>query len=301
MIEDELRRALHDHTAGVEGQRPGWADVEGRAGRIVAHRRRRMALTSLSAAAAIALIVAAVAVFNDGGGGGKVRTVAPAQTTTTEATTTTTESTTTTTTQATTTTVAVIPDPESVGGIYPDSAEYARVGAAKFRDPVDTALAFARDYVGMKSPVASEPAEGPTPTSRRVTIRANNRAGITTVVVVAQLGGGDGPWTVTGARAASIVLDDPVREEVITSPTKLSGSAHAFEGHVNVEVRDGGMKAGRSLGETFVIGGGDERRPFEGSISFRRASKKYGALVLFESSAEDGSPLAATVIPVAFR
>lgn len=300
MIEDELRRALHDHTAGVEGQRPGWADVEGRAGRMVAHRRRRMALTGLSAAAAIALVVAAVAVLNDGDGG-KVRTVAPAQTTTTEATTTTTASTTTTTAQVTTTTAPVIPDPESVGGIYPDSAEYDRVGAATFRDPVDTALAFARDYVGMTSPIASEAAEGPTPTSRRVTIRPNARAGITTVVVVAQIGGGQGPWTVTGARAASIVLDDPVREEVITSPTKLSGSAHAFEGHVNVEVRDGGMKAGRSLGETFVTGGGDERRPFEGSISFRRATKKYGALVLFESSAEDGSPLAATVIPVAFR
>lgn len=299
MIEDELRRALHEHTAGVDGRRPGWADVEHRAGRIVAHRRRRMALTGLSAAAAIALVLAAAVVLSDDGSG-KVRTVAPAQTTTTEATTTT-QPTTTTTAQATTTTVASVPDPESVGGIYPDKAEYDRVGAAKFNDPVKTALAFARDYVGMTSPIASGPTEGPTPTTRRVTIRPNARAGITTVVVVAQIGGERGPWTVTGARAPSIVLDDPVREEVITSPTKLSGSAHAFEGHVAVQVRDGGMKAGRLLGETFVTGGGDERRPFEGSVSFRRPTKKYGAVVLLEPSAEDGSPLAATVVLVAFR
>jgi len=87
----------------------------------------------------------------------------------------------------------------------------------------------------------------------------------------------------------------------VSSPLALTGRASAFEGHVDVSVREDAMVAGASLGEGFVTGRGDgELGPFSGQIAFRPPSRPGGAVVFFERSAADGQVLRATVVRVRF-
>jgi hypothetical protein len=301
MNENDLRTALHQHTETVDAARPaaGWNDVEARASHLAGQRRARMAAVGLAAAVVIALLAVGVGALTGDDGPKRVRTAdRPDETTsTTESSTTTTP--TTDPAAGTSSTVPTPPDPETVGGIYPDYAEYQRSGTARYGNPVDTALAFAKEYVGMKTPLAGKAVNGAKPGTKKVSIRPNSRASLTTVVELSPVGEG-GPWTVTGSHTDSITLDDPAANDAIGSPTHLAGSALAFEGHVVVEVRDGGQKAGKALGRTFVTGGGDIKRPFDGYVSFTKASKAHGGLLLWEDSAEDGAPISATVIRVAF-
>jgi hypothetical protein len=301
MNENDLRTALHQHTEAVDAHPPaGWGDVEARASHMAGQRRARMAAVGLAAAVVIALLAVGVGALTGDDGPKRVRTAdRPDETTTTESPTTTTP-TTSAPAEVTSSTVPAIPDPESVGGIYPDLAEYQRSGTAEYADPVATATAFAKDYVGMKTPLAGKATAGAKPGTKRVSIRPNSRASLTTVVELSPVGGEGGPWTVTGSHTDSITLDDPTANDAIGSPTHLSGSALAFEGHVVVEVRDGGQRAGKSLGRTFVTGGGDIKRPFDGSVSFTKPAKPHGGLLLWEDSAEDGAPISATLIRVAF-
>ena len=114
-------------------------------------------------------------------------------------------------------------------------------------------------------------------------------------------GGDDGPWTVVRADAADIAVGTPAAKDRVTSPAQLRGTALAFEGNVNVEVREDGMLAGQSLGEGFVTGGGGPAAPFDGTIAFTTPTKPGGAVVFFERSSADGQGvLRATVVRVAF-
>ena len=66
---------------------------------------------------------------------------------------------------------------------------------------------------------------------------------------------------------------------------------------VNVVLADG---AAEPIGTGFVTGGGDELRPFEGSIDRRPTEVARGALVLFTRSMEDGAVWSAAVVRIAF-
>jgi hypothetical protein len=192
----------------------------------------------------------------------------------------------------------VVADPVSVGGIYPDADAYSRNGASSYAEPKTAARAFARDYVGMKTPLL-----GPFRTTGagtgQMVLRADTRVAISTTLTLAQVGQG-GPWTVTRAAAPTIRIDAPRRNDVLTSPAHLTGAAHAFEGAVHVEVRQDGMRAGSALGTGSVVGGGDEMRPFDGTVAFRPPSTPAGALLLTERSGMDGAPLVATTVRVRF-
>ncbi len=125
----------------------------------------------------------------------------------------------------------------------------------------------------------------------------------TFTVVVGQLGAqpGSGPWSVVGVTSPNIVVTRPGARDKATSPVRVTGQAHAFEGTVNVEVREDGMLAGQSLGRGFVTGGGDALRPFSGDITFRSPTKPAGAIVFVERSAADGQGiLRAAVVKVRF-
>jgi hypothetical protein len=80
---------------------------------------------------------------------------------------------------------------------------------------------------------------------------------------------------------------------------EVRGNALAFEGNVEVEVRADGQVG--ALGTGFVTGGGDQMRPFSGSISFETPGAPFGALVLFTRSAENGQVWEATAFRVALR
>jgi spore germination protein GerM len=205
--------------------------------------------------------------------------------------------------------------PATFAGIWPFATkaeldEYAAGSDRTFRDPVRTAREFMTKYVGMDNPV-----DFPTRTTGPGTVEVpmgprygegrtplpNPRARFT--VVVSQLGpqGPSGPWTVVEVNAPDIVVTTPRALDRISSAAPLTGQAHAFEGTVNVEIREDGMLAGRSLGEGFVTGGGDMRRPYMGSVAFRSPSKPAGAVVYTELSAADGQNiLQAAVVRVRF-
>jgi hypothetical protein len=203
----------------------------------------------------------------------------------------------------------------SFAGIWPFATKaeldaYAAGADRTYRDPVATARDFAAKYVGMDNPVdfrsrSIGPGMVEVPIGPRYseghTPLANPQA--TFGVVVRQLGAQDasGPWTVVEATALDISLSTPKALDKVASPVRLTGQAHAFEGTVNVQVREDGMVAGQALGRGVVTGGGDVKRPYSGDVAFRSPTKVAGAIVLTELSAADGQGiLQATVVKVRF-
>ena len=110
--------------------------------------------------------------------------------------------------------------------------------------------------------------------------------------------GSDNSWWVLGAGTAAIRLTEPVWNASITSPVALKGTAMAYEGTVQTQVREDDNS--KPLGEGYVTGRGDAMGPFSGSLAFAKATSKYGAVVLFTISAKDGSVVEASVIRVRF-
>ena len=186
------------------------------------------------------------------------------------------------------------------GGIWPfaTAAEvraYEAGSEQTFRDPVATARAFAERYLGITGAVTfdfrpSGNGAGDVPVGFRGEAgRPSSQP--TTVVQVRQLGAGGatGAWTAVGATSPDIEVDSPATGGTISSPVAVTGRARAFEGTVQVEVREDGMTFGQSLGSTFVTGRGDGvLGPFSGSVAYRSPSKPGGAVVFFERSVADG-------------
>ncbi|MDQ4091747.1 MAG: GerMN domain-containing protein [Actinomycetota bacterium] len=206
------------------------------------------------------------------------------------------------------------PDTPASVGIWPfavrsDVAAYEPGADRTFTDPVATARAFATRYLGMDNPVdfgfragagGGTVALGPRYGEGRTPL-PNPQPTFT--AVLQQLGGQGttGYWTVSEVTSPNIVVTAPAAGTKVGSPVRLTGQAHAFEGNVNVEVREDGMLAGQSLGKGFVTGGGDMLRPFNGSVGFRAPSKPAGAVVFTEVSPADGQGiLRAAVVRVFF-
>ena len=208
------------------------------------------------------------------------------------------------------------PPATTFGGIWPfaSAAEmeaYGRGRDTTFRDPAATAKEFAGRYLGLASPVtfpfrtsAAGHADVPVGfgTGEGGAVLPDPKP--TTVVRLRQLAGEgpSAPWTVVGASADQIVVDQPGGDiPAVRSPVRVTGRASAFEGTVSVEVREDGMVLGQSLGRGFVTGRGDGGLgPFSGEIGFRPPTRPAGAVVFFEQSMADGSALRATVVRVAF-
>ncbi len=122
--------------------------------------------------------------------------------------------------------------------------------------------------------------------------------GPTTVV---ELQRGSTGWSVLGTRSRSIRLASPAAGAWIASPVTISGRASAFEGTVQVAVKEVRKDQSRVLGSGFVTGSGTaELGPFSGRIAFHDASSASGWLVLFTDSAADGGIQEATAVPVHF-
>ena len=205
--------------------------------------------------------------------------------------------------------------PAAFAGIWPFATKaeldaYAAGAERTYRNPVTTARDFMTKYVGMDNPV-DFPARTTAAGQMEVPVGPRYAEGRTPLanpqarfgVIVRQLGAqdADGPWTVTEVVAFNIVPTAPKALDRITSPVRLTGQAHAFEGNVNVQIREDGMLAGQSLGKGFVTGGGDQRRPYSGDVAFRAPTKPGGAIVYTELSAADGQNIMqAAVVKVRF-
>jgi hypothetical protein len=203
----------------------------------------------------------------------------------------TTEPATTASTAAPTTATTPTPTPgDTATAVFPDPSTSVR-----FDDPVAAARAFAVDFVGFTDPVVGEFMQGD---ARSGEVEVRPRAdGPATTVFVRQLGADD-TWWVLGSATGGITLDTPAAGDTVTSPVALTGRALAFEGNVEVEVREDGAR--EPIGTGFVTGGGDVERPFDGQVEFSAPTADRGALVLLTRSAEDGRVWQAAVTRLQF-
>jgi hypothetical protein len=193
-------------------------------------------------------------------------------------------------TTTTTTTGGPISVDEASTVVWPDPA-----GNRRFGQPAEAAQSFAVDLVGFENPLVGSFRRGDN-RSGEVEIRGR-AAGPATTVAVRQLS--DDSWWVLGASADDIELDDPIAGTAIDHPLRLVGRASAFEGTVQVAVFKRGSTT--PLGEGFVTGAaGPQLGPFDGFVSWRNPGGGWGSVVLFTSSAENGSVEQAVAIPVGF-
>ena len=170
--------------------------------------------------------------------------------------------------------------------------------SVRFTDPVEAAASYATDFLGFTEPVLGEFRAGDS-RSGEVEVRAGDDVELVTVVSVRQLGT-DGDWWVLGSAAENIVVDEPETLAVVESPLTLSGSALAFEGTVEVELRSDGD--GEAIAIGFVTGSGPpEAGPFEGTIEFDSPGPGAGALVFISRSPADGSVLEASALRIFFE
>jgi hypothetical protein len=193
-------------------------------------------------------------------------------------------------TTAPTTRTTVAPGPtDTATAVFPFATSDIR-----YDDPVDAARGFAVDFVGFTDPLIGEFMQGDA-RSGEVEVRPMADGPVTTVFV-RQLGS-DGTWWVLGSATANITADTPRAGDAISSPVAVSGRALAFEGAVNVEVRQDGD---RPLGSGVVTGGGDVARPFSGEIGFSAPSASHGAVVFLTRNEADGRVWEAAVLRVSF-
>jgi hypothetical protein len=164
----------------------------------------------------------------------------------------------------------------------------------RFADPIEAVTSFATDYLGFTDLVVGEYQAGDS-RSGEVEIRTG-AAQLSTTVFVRQLTADDS-WWVLGAAAESIAIDEPEQGAVVESPLTISGSASAFEGTVDVELR--ADDNGEPIYVGFVTGGGaPSRAPFSDTIEFTSPGAGGGALVLFSRSSEDGRVLEASALRI---
>jgi hypothetical protein len=253
--------------------------------------RRRWLYAAVAAVAALIVVGIGVLAFQ----GDDEDTATDETTTTTEApeeTTTTTEApeetTTTEAPEETTTTTA--PPVDASTAVFPFAEDEQR-----FDDPLELAEAYAEGVLGFVDPLYSEFRQGDS-RSGEVGVRPIEN-GPETILLLRQLGADD-TWWVLGAVSENIVVEEPEANEVLTSPVTLRGQARAFEGTVNVDLWTD--RADEPLVETFVTGGGDQMRPFEGTLTFDQPETRFGSLILRAYDADTGGVWEATVLRVRF-
>ena len=167
----------------------------------------------------------------------------------------------------------------------------------RYADPVEAAVGFASDYLGFVDPIASEFMAGDS-RSGEVEIRSAGTQ-LTTVVFVRQLTEDDS-WWILGAASENITIDEPEALDEVTSPLTVSGTALAFEGTVDVQLRADGN--GEPIFEGFVTGsGGPEPGPYSETFEFTSPGETGGALVMLSLSSEDGSTLEASAMRIFYR
>jgi hypothetical protein len=212
----------------------------------------------------------------------------------------TTPSTTAPSTTSTTTTVAApttaLPSADLTIAVWPTVASRVR-----YHDPVALARAFATSFLRFVDPVVGGFRPGDAQSGEvpiRTTAGEQRSVGPVTTVLVRRIGR-DGSWWVVGAATPNIRLTQPAALATIASPVRLRGTSTAFEGTVQVSIRqDDGT---RPLVESALIGGANGRMGrFDASFRFAALSSRAGAIVLYTVSSATGDVVEATVIRVRF-
>lgn len=97
--------------------------------------------------------------------------------------------------------------------------------------------------------------------------------------------------------APAILVESPAVGDSVTSPLRLRGTANTFEATFMIRLEDA---QGRALAEDFATAtsGSGTRGTFDVTLPFEVAEAGPGTLVVFESSAKDGSPIHVVEIPL---
>jgi hypothetical protein len=97
--------------------------------------------------------------------------------------------------------------------------------------------------------------------------------------------------------APQILVEHPTADEAVTSPLRVTGNANTFEATFEYELKDA---SGTVLAHHFVTAtsGSGQRGTFEFTIPFSVTAAQDGTLVVFESSAENGSRIHVREIPL---
>ncbi len=188
------------------------------------------------------------------------------------------------------------PDPEQ-----PESAMWPwAVTGTRFDEPTAAAESFATDFLGFSDPIVGEFLAGDTRSGEvEIRPRVDGASAVGATVVFVRQVRDDDSWWVLGAAAESITIDTPEQGDVVTSPLTVSGTARAFEGTVDVELRADGN--GEPIATSFVTGGvGPELEPFEATVEFDTPGDVAGALVLLSTSPEDGSVVEASAVRISY-
>jgi germination protein M len=94
-----------------------------------------------------------------------------------------------------------------------------------------------------------------------------------------------------------ILVESPLSFEDVTSPLRVTGTANTFEANFQYELTD---TDGRIIAEDFVTAtsGTGTRGTFEFTVPFEVPFDGVGELIVFESSAKDGSRINLVEIPL---
>jgi hypothetical protein len=95
----------------------------------------------------------------------------------------------------------------------------------------------------------------------------------------------------------AILVESPTAEATVSSPLRVTGNANTFEATFEYDLED---ENGKVLHHDFVTAtsGSGERGTFDFTIPFRVAREQEGTLVVYESSAENGSHINVRRIPL---
>ncbi|MBA3374661.1 MAG: hypothetical protein H0U00_02405 [Actinobacteria bacterium] len=98
----------------------------------------------------------------------------------------------------------------------------------------------------------------------------------------------------------AILVESPLSFEEVTSPLRATGTANTFEANFQYELTD---TDGRIIAEDFVTAtsGTGTRGTFEFSVPFEVDFDGVGSLIVFESSAKDGSRINLVEIPLRMK
>lgn len=95
---------------------------------------------------------------------------------------------------------------------------------------------------------------------------------------------------------APIVVETPTAGQRVTSPVRISGTANVFEATVSIEILVGDETAAAAF--TTATCGTGCRGTYSKNVAFQVPQETQGLIRVFESSAQDGSPLHVVSVPV---
>ena len=94
-----------------------------------------------------------------------------------------------------------------------------------------------------------------------------------------------------------ILVEHPTPDEEVSSPLHVTGNANTYEATVEYELKDAGGTV-IAKGFTTATSGSGTRGTFEFTVPFKVDSAQDGTLVVYETSAENGSRIHERAIPL---